>query len=121
MFPMKLNVNPGRRHEELCLTVSCSQEECSFEGKTQYVSSHDLRMEVPTARVKKTLLKFLNQDVTVHAGNVTVTGKMRSYTIDGNHYLIGVAISRPDRMSWRRLLEERTGFSLFAQAPNVST
>ena len=55
MFPMKLNVNPGRRQEEMRLTVSCSQEECSFEGKTQYVSSRDLRMEVPTTRVKDTL------------------------------------------------------------------
>jgi len=117
---MKLNVNPGRRQEEMRLTVSCSQEECSFEGKTQYVSSRDLRMEVPTTRVKDTLLKFLNQNVTVQAGNVTVTGKMLGYTIDGNRYLIGIAISRSDRTSWKRLLEERAGFSLFAQAPNVS-
>lgn len=118
MFPLNLSLN--RRHESIRLTIFCPLEKCSFEGKTQYISPHDLCMGVPTTQIKSTLLNLLNQDVTVSTGNVTVTGTVVGYTIERDLYLIGILISKPDRTAWKRFVAENPRPSFFAEIRHVS-
>jgi hypothetical protein len=118
MFPLNLSLN--RRHESKHLTISCPLEKCSFEGKTQYISPSDLCMEVPTTQIKVTLLKLLNQDVTVETGNVTVTGTVKGYTIEMDRYLIGILISKPDRATWKRFVAESPRPSFLTEIRHVS-
>lgn len=118
MFPLSLSMN--RRHESICLKISYPLENCSFEGKTQYISPYDICMEVPTTRIKITLLKLLNQDVSVTAGNVTVTGTIMGYTIERDLYLIGILINKAARAAWKRFVEESPRPSFFAEIRHVS-
>jgi len=117
---LSLDLNLNKRYESFCLRVSCPQEGLSFEGDTQYVSSCDLCMIVPTTRIKITLLKLLHQIVTVSVGNVTVNGSITGYTIEGDRYFIGIAVSKPDRPSWKRFLGEKTWLSLHSEARQAS-
>ncbi len=118
MFPLNLSLN--RRHESIHLKISCPLENCSFEGKTQYISPYDICMEVPTTQIKITLLKLLNQDVTISTGNVTVTGTVMGYTIDRDLYLIGIFINKPDRAAWKRFIAENPRHSFFTEIRHVS-
>ncbi len=118
MFPLNLSLN--RRHESIRLTISCPLENCSFEGKTQYISPYDICMEVPTTQIKITLLKLLNQDVTISTGNVTVTGTVMGYTIERDLYLIGIFINKPDRAAWKRFVSENPRPSFFTEIRHVS-
>jgi len=118
MFPLNLSLN--RRHESIHLKISCPVENCSFEGKTQYFSPHEICIKAPTTRIKNTLLKLLNQDVTVSTGNVTVTGTIMGYTIERDLYLIGILISKSDRPAWKRFVAENPRPSFFTEIRHVS-
>jgi ABC-type uncharacterized transport system ATPase subunit len=77
-------------------------------------------MNVPTARIKVTLLKLLSQNVTVSTGNVTVNGNISGYTIEGDRYLIGIVINKTDRLSWKRFLAGKNWLSLHTEIRHVS-
>ena len=115
-----LDLNLSKRYETFSVKVSCPQDECSFEGKTLYVSSCDLCVEVPTTQIKVTLLKFLNHDVTVRIGNVTIAGIMSGYTIERDRYLIGIIVSKQDRAAWKKFLADKPKVSFLTEIRHVS-
>ncbi|MGC9323385.1 MAG: hypothetical protein ACP5G0_01425 [Desulfomonilia bacterium] len=65
-------------------------------------------MEVPTTRVKSCLLEMIHESVFIDVENVTLSGSIMWYTIDGASYFIGVRVKKPDRSAWRKLLLGRS-------------
>jgi hypothetical protein len=93
-----------KEHRPLSLHISCPDAGMSFWGRTRDISSHELCMEVPTTRIKTSLMQFINKDVIIRVENVIIDGSITWYTIEGDFYLINIAVNKRCRSAWKELV-----------------
>jgi hypothetical protein len=93
-----------KEHRPLSLHIAFPEVGLSFWGMTRDISSQDLCMEVPTTRIKASLMEFLNKDVIMRFENVTISGVIHWYTIEGDNYIINIAVSKGCRAAWKELV-----------------
>jgi hypothetical protein len=93
-----------KEHRPFSLLVSCPGEGLTFWGTTRDITSQEFCMEVPTTRIKASLMEFIAKSVIIRFENVTIEGKLQWYTIEGDYYLIGIGVSRSCRSAWKELL-----------------
>ncbi len=93
-----------KEHRPLSLHISCPEEGLSFWGMTRDIASRELCMEVPTARIKTSLMGFINKDVIMRFENVTIDGCISWYTIEGDYYLISIAVNKRCRSAWKEFM-----------------
>ena len=96
-----------KEHRPLSLHVSCPEEGLSFWGRTSDITSRDLCMEVPTTRIKTSLMGF---------ENVIIAGNICWYTIEGDYYQIGLAVSKKCRAAWKELVAVSDRLAVQARA-----
>jgi len=105
-----------KEHRPLSLHVTCPEEGLSFWGRTSDITSRDLCMEVPTTRIKTSLMGFINKDVIIRFENVIIAGNICWYTIEGDYYQIGLAVSKKCRAAWKELVAVSDRLAVQARA-----
>jgi hypothetical protein len=94
----------SKEHRPLSLHISCPDEGLSFWGRTRDISSHDFCMEVPTTRIKASLMGSINKDVIIRFENVVISGNIQWYTIEGDFYQVSIAVKKSCRAAWKELV-----------------
>ncbi len=89
--------------------ITCRLGEMSVRGITKDISHKGFCLEVPTPRIKMSLLELLNKDVTLEIENVIIDGSFRWYTIDGDRYYIGISVNKWHIPTWKKLLDSSRG------------
>ncbi len=110
-----------KEYGPLSVNITCSEEKISFWGLTKKVSFSDFCMEVPTTRVKFSLLSCLNKEITIKMDPVNIQGIITGYTIEGDFYIIAIEILKASRSTWKSLLVEKNLCSLGSQVSHASS
>jgi hypothetical protein len=93
-----------KEHTPFSLLVSCPDEGLTFWGTTRNVTSQEFCMEVPTTRIKTSLMDFISKNVIIRFENVTIEGTIQWYTIEGDYYLISIGVCKRCRSAWKELV-----------------
>ena len=88
------------------IPITCTFEDLAVVGTTKYLSPRGLCLQIPTTRIKLSLLEMLNKDVLLEVKNVTIAGCIGWYTIDDDLYRIGITIHKKHIQEWKRIVSQ---------------
>jgi hypothetical protein len=93
-----------KEHRPFSLLVSCPEEGLTFWGTTRDITTQEFCMEVPTTRIKASLMEFIAKSVLIRFENVTIEGAIQWYTIEGDYYIISIGVRKSCRSAWKELI-----------------
>lgn len=117
MFLFNINFNDLG---SFSINLSSPDHDLSLWGNTKELTIKELCLAIPTTRIKFTFSQLLNQNVTVKADNMIITGNVTWYTIEGDYYLIGINICKNHRAAWKNFLAQKWRVSLQTEVRHVS-